>query len=363
MMIKRILVDAREFVKGRFTGIGRVLEGVVDALEGSNLDINIVLAARSEGTIPPKFHNKSKISVNKIPGTFLESEKALSDLSRKGFMLYISPYPKLPIFGSHCKSINTIHDVLDLTHPVYKKRLGVFFDKFRLKSALKRASLTWYDSLWSKKETLKYAGLNGKNPKVRYPGIDESFNTKNNGGKENVLNKYKIEPGYILILGNGKYHKNIGVLLNIARKITRQFVFVGASGKKKEYWQSRYKAAKTVWIKHVIEEELPSVIRNAFCLAQPSTAEGYGYPPLEAMACGVPSVVSNIPVLVETTGGNAIIADPKISNDWVMAFKSLEDRAVYFEQVGKGLKWVEPLRGRKGWEKHISDIEELIWNS
>lgn len=363
MMIKRILVDAREFVKARFTGIGRVLEGVVEALDGSYLDLNIVLATSSEGSIPSKFQNKNKISIIKIPSNFLESEKTLSDLSRKDFRLYISPYPKLPLFGIHCKSIHTIHDVLDLTHPAYKKRLGVFFDKFRLKSALKRASLTWYDSLWSKKETLKYAGLSGKNPKVRYPGIDELFSTKNKGGKENILNKYKIELGYILVLGNGNYHKNLGVLLNIARKITRQIVFVGVSKKKREYWQSRYKPGKTVWIKHVVEEDLPSVIRNAFCLAQPTTAEGYGYPPLEAMACGVPAVVSNIPVLVETTGGNAIIADPKNSNDWVMAFEALEDRAVYLKQVGEGLKWVEPLRGRKGWEKHISDIEELIGRS
>ncbi len=101
-------------------------------------------------------------------------------------------------------------------------------------------------------------------------------------------------------------------------------------------------------------------MRGAFCLAQPSTAEGYGYPPLEAMACGVPAVVSNIPVLIETTGGNSLKADPNDYREWLQAFEALEKKDMYQNQIEKGLKWVQPLWGRRGWEGHISDIEELI---
>jgi len=359
-MTKRILIDAREFKKSRFTGIGRALVGIIDSLEGSNLNLKMVLAAGDKDTIPPKFHNKTKISIKKVPNSFLASEKALSDISRQGFKLFISPYPKLPLFGSHCKSINTIHDVLDLTHEAYKNRPGVLFDKFRLKSAIKSASLTWYDSSWSQKETSQLTGLSGKNPRVRYPGVDELFSTRNKVDHQNILKKYKLESGYILICGNGKSHKNLDVLLRSKGSISRQLVFVGVSEINMKYWKRKCNTANTVWIRHIIEEDLPTVIRGAFCLAQPSTAEGYGYPPLEAMSCGIPAIVSNIPVFVETTGGNAMIADPQKCQEWIQAFKALEDRSFYQKQVAKGLKWVEPLRGRKGWEKHISDIEELI---
>ena len=250
--------------------------------------------------------------------------------------------------------------IFTFMRPLYRNRLGVFFDKFRLKNAIKNASLTWYDSTWSQKETIELTGLSGKNPRVRYPGIDELFNTRNKGENENVLKKYELESGYVLVFGNGKSHKNLGVLLGVSESLTRQLVFVGVSERNMKYWTKKYNTAKTTWIKHIFEEDLPAVIRSAFCLAQPSTAEGYGYPPLEAMACGIPAVVSNIPVLVETTGGNAIVADPKIREEWILAFKALEDRTVYQKQVAKGLNWVEPLRGRKGWENHISDIEELM---
>jgi hypothetical protein len=78
------------------------------------------------------------------------------------------------------------------------------------------------------------------------------------------------------------------------------------------------------------------------------------------MACGVPAVVSNIPVLLETTGSVALYADPLDPRSWIKSISALEKQEVHKSQVEKGLKWVEPLRGAKGWQGHISDIQELL---
>ena len=155
-------------------------------------------------------------------------------------------------------------------------------------------------------------------------------------------------------------HKNLAAVLEIADQVRRDFVFVGVSKKNQVRWTSRHPEARAIWINHVTQEDLPAVMRGAFCLVQPSTEEGYGYPPLEAMACGVPAVVSNIPVLVETTGRCGLTADPYDSNTWKEAVDTLEDKSIYQEQVMKGLEWVEPLRGRNGWQKHVSDIEGIL---
>ena len=141
-----ILIDAREFVHGRSTGIGRVLEGLTDALAESGIAKQVVLAAYDKGLTPSALKARENIKVKEIPASFLKSEKALSDLSKRQVRIFISPYPKLPIFGCHCKCIHTIHDVLDLTHPAYKNRFKAFFDAFRLRRALRKASLTWYVS-------------------------------------------------------------------------------------------------------------------------------------------------------------------------------------------------------------------------
>ena len=362
-MINRILIDAREFIPDRVTGIGRFLEGVIDAIADSALDIEIILACFYKDLVPRGLTNRERVRIKEIPRGFLYSEKALSNLSRQEVSLFISPYPKLPLFGLYCPTVHTVHDVLDLTYPAYRRKIKVFFDILRLKKALRRADLTWYVSSWSREETIKLVKFAGKDPRVRFSGIDECFTPAKSMNEKNVIKKYQLEPEYILVIGNGLAHKNLGVLLKASDRIPRNLVFVGVSQENQNYWKISYPQAKAKWIRYVDDEDLLSVIRGAFCLAQPSVIEGYGFPPLEAMACGVPAVISHIPVLVETTGGNALVANPEDSRAWVKAFEALENKDIYRNQIEKGLKWIQPLRGRSGWQKHILDIEELLRNN
>lgn len=360
MFKKRILIDGREFVAGKKTGIGRFLEGLVDALAVTNSKIEIILASSNPDSVPSKLRNRKNIRTKTIPVAFLKSEKALSNLCKKKASLFISPYPKLPLFGCQCMAIHTIHDILGLTHPAYKKDFKAFFDILRLRVALKKAALTWYVSSWSLKETEKFIGFTGKNPKVRYNAIDDRFINKKGKSDKIAFKRYGLNPGYILVIGNGLPHKNLGTLLSISDRLKRGLVFVGVSKKQQAYWRSRYPKANAIWIKHVIDQDLPAIIRGAFCLAQPSTAEGYGYPPLEAMACGVPAVVSNIPVLVETTGSNALFVVPGKPLEWLDAFNALENPVAYDKIKNRALNWVERLRSPYGWKEHITDIQSLL---
>ena len=346
LKIKSIIIDGREFVLGRETGIGRFLKGLLHALVKSDIDLEIVLAIPHRNVVPNSLCNERKINIEEIPAGFLASEKALTALSKKGLSLFISPYPKLPVFGVRGQTLNTVHDVLDLTHPKYRKRLRTIFDRFRLRNALKQASLTWYVSEWSLKETQRYLGVVGKNPRVRYSPIDPRFRVTRMENENKILEEFQLKTGYVLVIGNGLPHKNLGVLLNIANSIPWELVFVGAAEKNRKYWQLTYQNAHPKWLPHVSDEYIPTIIRAAFCLAQPSTAEGYGYPPLEAMACGIPCVVSNIPVLKETTGGNALYANPNNSKEWIEAFQSLDNNTTYQSQIEKGAWLTAPSSSR-----------------
>jgi glycosyltransferase involved in cell wall biosynthesis len=354
----KILIDSREFILERFTGIARVLDGLIDALSEYASTEVIFLATYSADCIPARLRSRSRIRINKIPNSFLSAERFLSDFSKKTD-IFISPYPKLPIFGVRCRAIHIIHDVLDLTHPLYRKRFKAVFDRFRLRKALRRADITWYDSSWSMVETQKHFGWCGRNPRVRYPGISEAFHPNEQEDEHTILAKYRLTAGYILALGNGMPHKNLGVILEIFAKVKRPLVFAGVSDENQRYWESNYPRTHPLWLRQVDEHHLPALLRGAFCLVQPSLVEGYGYPPLEAMACGTPVVVNCIPVLKETTGGNAISVDSQNSRAWAEALIALEDSSLYQDRIKKGLKWVEPLRGVKGWNLHLQDIQRL----
>ena len=353
-----ILIDAREFVHGRFTGIARVLQGLTESLAASALCTEVLLAVQDLDVMPSLLKRLGKVRTKEIPKPFLKSETALSELSRD-FGLYISPYPKLPLFGVHCLAAHVIHDVLDLTHPLYRRRVKTLFDRYRLRKALQRADITWYDSAWSMAETQKYFSSCGRNPKVRHPGIHEVFRPEPEKEDDRILEAYGLKSGYVLALGNGMPHKNLGILLEIAPRLERPVVFAGALELNRQYWESRHPMSRAKWIPHVEEEHLPALLRGAFCLVQPSLVEGYGYPPLEAMACGRPAVVSRIPVLMETTGNCALSAPPSDPTKWRDALQSLEDASHYGDLVQKGLRWTEPLQGQRAWQPYLTDIEQL----
>lgn len=355
----KVLVDGREFFAGKLTGIARFLENLLFYLSSSRPDISLVVACEGNDALPPRLKDRKNISTIHLGGGYLTSERILSKKSAQGVNLFISPYPKLPLFGTHCPTIHTVHDVLYLTLPQYRKVFRRAFDLYRLKTAIRQADLTWFCSDASCAETQRLVKKIGHQASVRYPGIAEAFCLDNTPDGDKFLERHDLRPGYILCLGNGQPHKNIGVLLKLRDRLDRRLVFVGVSLEKQRYWSQSHDTGDVLWLEHVRDSHLAVLIKNAFCLAQPSIAEGFGYPPLEAMACGIPAIVSDIPVLVETTGGCALRADPHSPDSWRQAFQALENTDMRRTLVAKGLKWVAPLRGAAGWKRHIADITKL----
>jgi glycosyltransferase involved in cell wall biosynthesis len=353
-----LLVDGREFAHPKRTGISRVLGGILLGLLENFPTLKIRVAAPAGAKIPDPLRAFEEFTVEEISSHPVKSEIQISRKLCNRCDVFLSPYPKLPVGGGNCRFAHIVHDVLYLTH-VKKLNVRYAVDYFRLKSALRKAHLTWYDSFYSLSETSRVAGCSGRNPRVRYPGLAAEL-LSDGADPGAVLQKFGLPDGYVLALGNGRTHKNLEVIIEIADAVRRPVLFVGVDDEHRRRLQRNPKAFRCLWVGSVADGELRAILKGAFCLVQPSLIEGFGYPPLEAMAAGVPAIVSDLPVLVETTGSNAMRASPSDPAAWRRAVEALEEPAVYRDQVEKGRRWAARFCGRSSWDPYARDIEDLI---
>lgn len=345
-----ILVDGREFVSGRMTGIGRFLEGLLNAVVSCHPEWRVAVALDHQCELPSSLQHAVEVE----PLSRLV-ELAWPKLA-KGRDLFISPYPKLPWLKLPCPAIHTVHDVLYLTHPAYRSGgLKRLYSAWQLRSAISRASLSWFVSECSRQECEALVGK-GRLGKVRHSPVDDCFTP--------LKGSWQQKDPFMLYVGNGLPHKNLEVLLKALQGSTLRLCCIGVRTSVAASLQQQYPAVsgQVEFYTHVDDSQLVDFYRRATALLLPSTAEGYGFPPLEAMACGTPAIVSDIPVLRETTGGHALFCSPHEVRAWREAMLSIRSAGLRNRMVSDARHWIDARRAPAGWGQHVSDVESFLYN-
>ena len=135
-------------------------------------------------------------------------------------------------------------------------------------------------------------------------------------------------PDTILILGSLARHKNISLLLDLAPQLVAhgiEIAVVGACDQRVFNAPGGMSGtpAGVRWLGSLTDDELAKTMQRALCLAFPSLMEGFGLPPLEAMALGCPVVSSNCASLPEVCGNAALYASPTVADEWLDCFVAL----------------------------------------
>ncbi len=345
-MTRRLLVDGREFVVGRRTGIGRFLEGLLLAVLEAHPDWRITIAMRKRDcALPASLDGRvGELFLPPLPELFWP-------LLARGHDLFVSPYPKLPLRRLPCPAVHTVHDVFYLTHPLYRKNvLRSFVGKQILRRSLKLAALSWFVS---ESSHAACEVLFGKAPetRIRHLPVDAIFIPD--------MNIAPARPPFFLYVGNGLPHKNVETLLEAVSGTDLKLRCLGISEAQRQLLQ-RVAPANVEMTQTADDVMLVAMYRQATALLLPSEIEGYGLPPLEAMACGTPAIVSDIPVLRETTGGAAVYCPAHDALAWREAMQSMLDATVRDERSSQALAWAAPLRGSAGWRAFIADLENVM---
>lgn len=205
------------------------------------------------------------------------------------------------------KSVTTIHDLTWKKHPQFHTQDIIDAHEKKLKKTIEQEDTIIVDSQKTK-EDLYHFYPHAKNKVFLVPlGVDDKyFQSVSKEKVQNVLKKYEIKTPYILYVGAIEPRKNIPTLIEAFSKVVKnnpgiQLVLAGRAGwKNEEVFQTieKYNVKNNVRFTGYIEEEdLPALYRGALVFVYPSLYEGFGLPPLEALASKTPTIAYNSPSL------------------------------------------------------------------
>jgi glycosyltransferase involved in cell wall biosynthesis len=210
--------------------------------------------------------------------------------------------------------IMTIHDLNHLVLPQFYTPLHQLYYRVFVKSCIARSTYILTVSQFSKKEIIRTLGLDTEKVFVTYNGVSQAYKPVTDQNELAYVREiYELPEELFLCVSNNKPHKNVHQLVRaycqakietplvLATPVDRALLRLADSfGKKHLIYFSKF----------IAEDHLPAVYSLTRLFVYPSTYEGFGLPPLEALCCGAPVVVARSSSLPEVVGDNAIFANP-----------------------------------------------------
>jgi len=229
-------------------------------------------------------------------------------------------YVVSPLTG--CPTVVTIHDCIHLRFPQYlPNRAGYVYARWMLRSAATRAQRVLTVSQASKDDILSLLPVDASKVEVIYNALDERLATPpTEEDLARVRQRFLLNAPFVLYAGNIKPHKNLGRLIEAFAGLRQRGVedvkllIIGDEISK--YPNLRREVHRFQLHQHVRflgfvpDATLAALYRMAAVFVFPSLYEGFGLPPLEAMAAGAPVVTSNVSSLPEVVGDAALLIDP-----------------------------------------------------
>jgi glycosyltransferase involved in cell wall biosynthesis len=267
-----------------------------------------------------------------------------------------------PIFlDKRIRLVSTIHDVMFLKDysqlpksASLRQRAGRIYRKIIVPRTIKHLSLVLTVSEFSKGDILKHIpNLAHERIKTIHEAANENYRCID---KTSVLRKLKnrfgIDGSYILTLGALDPRKNTELVINQyiglrnANKMNEKLLIVGIpNGKQTKFYnivRESYFKDDIIFIDFVSEEDLVFLYNGAAVFLYPSSYEGFGIPPLEAMACGVPVVTSNTTSIPEIVGNAALMINPENGEELKAALiRILNEEGLRHDLISRGLEQVK----------------------
>ena len=253
----------------------------------------------------------------------------------------------LSLFQSTRQVIITVHDIAYIRFPDLLNKSRQIYKKNILRESIKRANIIIADSYSTKRDIVEFFRINEKKIKVVHLGVESRFCPISN--VEEYRLKNKLPSKMILNVGTLEPRKNVVSLIRAFKKLREKGIEgykLVIAGDKGWLYEEIFKEVgrsdlmqEILFLGVVSDEDLPILYNCADIFVYPSLYEGFGLPPLEAMACGIPVITSNTSSLPEVIGDAGIMVDPTNVNSLCNAMQSvLTNKELWHHMSNKGLE-------------------------
>jgi len=366
----KIGIDAKWFFTGPPSG-RRVVRNLIFNL--ANVDkINnyyIILRNADKTNIFPFSQNNFHLTYVWAKNNFLSNLFCIRKKARElhldvvVFQNYSSPSRKY-------RSSAFVYDALFESYPQYFSFIERIYYKL-IKPLARKADLICTISESERKRLLNYNfNGRGKSIDVVYMGVDEKFVVRDkieNSRIVQIKSKYTLPDEYLLFVGRLNIRKNIINLLRAIPLLANKSIPLVIVGEPNWKTDNLDRTISDLGIKgricftgYVEEENLPLIFSLAKIFCFPSFAEGFGLPAIEAMASGVPVVVSNIPVMQEICGDAGNYINPYDPSDIACTIDSLlQDSEKYEIKKERGMKYAKKFSWNRSAQMLLNSIGKM----
>lgn len=325
----KICIDIQSAIAQR-AGVGRYTKLLVQNLGKTAGDDELYLAYFdfTRHAMPFSVENAVKRPIRLCPGRLAQlSWKTINwppyNIFAGNADLFHFPNFIIPPLGKG-KSVVTIHDMSFIRFPAFAEEENQHYLADKINDTVTRADAIITDSHFSAGEIQSILDVEPERIFPIHLGIDQSFSAPDPAVIASTLYELNVDRPYILTVGTVEPRKNIPFLIEVFENLQSfdgNLVIAGMPGWKYEPIMQRIKsssrAASIKYVKYVSDAMLPALYAGAELFATTSFYEGFGFPPLEAMACGTPVISSAGGSLAEVLGSSAIIINDFDIDIWV----------------------------------------------
>ena len=351
------------------TGVGNYTYYLIKGLNKLDADKDFLYLITHRNN---KFFANDEIIINNpfpVLKTYAWYPYLIRKLRNYKFDIVHNPTQFPTIFRLKQKYIITVHDLIQFTLPQDRPGRKIIF-KLLFPRTLKTADKIIADSNSTKKDLMNYFNIPEEKIRVILLAADEKFKPLNNEETKEVRQKYNLKFPFILYVGILEPRKNIPTLIDAFYKLKKKnsptkLVIAGKKGwKYKEIFETINKLnlqKDVIFTGYVPDEDLPALYNAADLFVFPSLYEGFGLPPLEAMACGCPVITSNTSSLPEVIGDAGIIVNPYDVDALADAmYKSLSNDGLREDMFKRGLERAKMFSWEKCARETLEVYEEVL---